>query len=288
MLCGNQGFSGFCYDLHLVAIGIKEAEVGGPVFFGEGFEDVEVAGILNNMELNGKIALVTGAARGLGREVASSLAEAGAKIIAVDIRPDDLQSTVEEISQNGLDINGYDLDVKDEKQAKKVVDQIFSEEGRIDALINNAGVNTTASTETLPMKEWDRIVNTNLRGAYLMSHLVFPVMKKQKGGHIINIVSSLAQRVKENSPAYVASKWGLLGLSQLMFIDGRKYGIKVTAFSPAGMNTRLLLDRFPDIDQSKLMDPKEVAKTIRSILEMPDNINVADMFLTSTQEETWP
>lgn len=73
-----------------------------------------------------------------------------------------------------------------------------------------------------------------------------------------------------------------------MFIDGRKYDIKVTAFSPAGMNTRLLLDRFPDIDQSKLMDPKEVAKTIQTILEMPENINVADIFLLSLKEETWP
>lgn len=240
------------------------------------------------MDLKGKVVLVTGAARGLGKEIAATLAGAGAKIVATDINSAELGLIVEEISQKNLNIRGIELDIRDEKQAERVINQIISEEGRIDVLINNAGVNVTASTETLPVEEWDRIVDTNLRGAYVLSHLVFPIMKKQKGGHIINIISSLAQRVKENSPAYVASKWGLLGLSQLMFIDGRKYGIKVTAFSPAGMNTRLLLDRFPDIDQSRLMDPKEVAKTIRTILEMPENINVADMFLISTNEETWP
>lgn len=240
------------------------------------------------MDLNNKVALITGSARGLGKEIARNLAEAGATVMATDIRSEELKSTVQEISQNKLNIKGFELDVRDEKQAENVINQIVSEEGRIDVLINNAGVNITASTETLSIEEWDKIMNTNLRGAYVMSHLVFPHMKKQKSGHIINIVSSLAQRVKENSPAYVASKWGLLGLSQLMFMDGRKQGIKVTAFSPAGMNTRLILDRFPDIDQSKLMDPKEVAKTIRTILEMPKNINVADMFLISTTEETWP
>ena len=240
------------------------------------------------MDLKGKVVLITGAARGLGKEVALTLADAGAKIIETEIKSAELGSIVEEISKKNLNVRGVELDVRDEKQAEQAVTQIISEEGGIDVLINNAGVNVTASTETLSIEEWDRIVDTNLRGAYVLSHLVFPFMKKQKSGHIINIVSSLAQRVKENSPAYVASKWGLLGLSQLMFIDGRKYGIKVTAFSPAGMNTRLLLDRFPDIDQSRLMDPKEVAKTIRTILEMPPNINVADMFLISTKEETWP
>jgi NADP-dependent 3-hydroxy acid dehydrogenase YdfG len=240
------------------------------------------------MDLKNKTVLITGAARGLGKELAILLSKTGAKIIAADIRTKELKETVKNIASGGGIVRGVKLDVRDEKQAQLAVREILSKEKGIDVLINNAGVNATASTETLSVKEWDRIVNTNLRGAYVMSHFVFPIMKKQKGGHIINIVSSLAQRVKENSPAYVASKWGLLGLSQLLFVDGRKHRIKVTAFSPAGMNTQLLLERFPDIDKSKLMDPKEVAKVIRTILEMPENINVADIFVLSSKEETWP
>lgn len=121
-----------------------------------------------------------------------------------------------------------------------------------------------------------------------MAHLVFPFMKKQKGGNIVNISSSLTKRVKENSPAYVASKWGVLGLSQLLCIQGKEFGIKVTAFSPSGMNTKLLLDRFPDIDRSKLMDPADAAKVIRFILELPSNVTIPDLFMMSANDETWP
>lgn len=242
------------------------------------------------MNLEGKIVLITGAARGLGKEISAELSQAGASVVATDMRADELQKTVADINSAGASGNvvGKELDVRDEKQAAAVIEEIINEFGKIDVLINNAGVNVTASTETLDIDEWDTIINTNLRGNYLLSHLVFPYMKKSGAGHIICIASSLAKRVKENSPAYVASKWGILGLSQLLFIDGRKYGIKVTAFSPAGMNTRLLLDRFPDLDQSKLLDPSDAAKTIRSVLELPDDVSVPDIFVMSNKEETWP
>lgn len=239
------------------------------------------------MILKDKVVLITGAARGLGKEIVSELAQAGATVIATDMRTNELQQTVEDISQKYGEVIAKELDVRDEKQAKTVIEEIIQKYGKIDVLVNNAGVNVTASTETLSIEEWDRIINTNLRGNYVMAHLVFPFMKKE-GGHIINIASSLAKRVKENSPAYVASKWGILGFTQLLFMEGRKYGIKVTAFSPAGMRTQLLLERFPDIDQTKLLDPADVAKTIRSILELPDTISVPDIFVISDKEETWP
>jgi NADP-dependent 3-hydroxy acid dehydrogenase YdfG len=244
------------------------------------------------MKLKDKVILITGAARGLGKEVANELTHAGSTVIATDMRKGELEETVHAINQskdNNLGkIVAMDLDVRDEKQAEKVIEGVIKDYGHIDVLVNNAGVNVTASTETLSIEEWDRIVNTNLRGNYVMSHLVFPYMKQQGTGHIINIASSLAKRVKENSPAYVASKWGILGLSQILFMDGRKHGIKVAAFSPAGMRTRLILDRFPDIDQTKLLDPADVAKTIRVILELPDSVSVPDIFVISAKEETWP
>ncbi|HSX24999.1 MAG TPA: SDR family oxidoreductase [Candidatus Andersenbacteria bacterium] len=246
--------------------------------------------MVDNSALDNKIALVTGAGRGFGQATATELARAGAIVYVTDIDQETSEKSAEEIKNNtGLEnIFALACDVRNEAQAKEVVEKIVTHHGKIDILINNAGVNVTATVETLSMEEWDRIVSTNLRGQYLMAHLVFPFMKKQKSGNIINISSSLAKRVKENSPAYVASKWGVLGLSQLLCIQGREFGIKVTAFSPSGMNTRLLLDRFPDIDQSKLMDPAEAAKVIRFILELPDSVTIPDIFMMSASDITWP
>ncbi|MDO8512633.1 MAG: SDR family oxidoreductase [bacterium] len=245
------------------------------------------------MTVKGKIALVTGSGRGLGQAICRELALAGATVYVTDIDLETAEKSAIQIKSGvseDLIENIYALacDVRNEAQAKEVIGKIVEEQGRIDILVNNAGVNVTATVEDLSVVEWDRTVSTILRGAYVMSHTVFPQMKKQGGGNIINIVSSLAKRVKENSPAYVASKWGLQGLSQLLYMQGRKYSIKVTALSPAGMRTRMLLDRFPDLDQSKIMDPAEVAKVVRFILELPEEIAIPDLFMMSTKEETWP
>lgn len=244
------------------------------------------------MKLDGNIALVTGAGRGLGQAVSKELAQAGAIVFVTDLDLETAITSAErlktELPRYKENIHALACDVRNEIQAKEVVEKVVTDRGRIDVLINNAGVNVTATVEDLSITEWDRIISTNLRGTYVMSHLVFPIMKKQGKGSIINIASSLAKRVKENSPAYVASKWGILGLSQLLYMQARKHGIKITAFSPAGMRTRLLFDRFPDLDPSKLMDPADAAKVIRFILELPDEIAIPDIFMMSVKEETWP
>lgn len=245
------------------------------------------------MALAGKIALITGGGRGLGQAVGQELAQAGTVIYITDVDQAAAVSSAEQIKASLVknqhhQVHPLACDVRHEQQAQEVITKITADHGRIDILINNAGVNVTATIADLSIAEWDRILDTNLRGTYVMSHLVFPVMKKQASGSIINVVSSLAKRIKENSPAYVASKWGILGLSQLLYMQARRYGIRVTAFSPAGMRTRLLLDRFPDLDQSKLLDPAEVAKVIRFILELPADVAIPDIFMMSLQEETWP
>lgn len=245
------------------------------------------------MTLAKKVALVTGGGRGLGQAVCKELAQADAFVFVTDIDQITAEQSAAQLKavvspDQQKNIFALACDVRDEKLARGVVEKIIADQNKIDVLVNNAGVNVTATIEDLGISEWDRIVSTNLRGAYVLSYLVFPVMKKQGSGSIINVVSSLAKRVKENSPAYVASKWGLLGLSQLLYLQARKYGIKVTAFSPAGMRTRLLLDRFPDLDTSKLMDPTDAAKVIRFILELPNDVAIPDLFMMSIKEETWP
>src|SRR5205807_3028249 len=120
------------------------------------------------------------------------------------------------------------------------------------------------------VSEWDRILGVNLRGPFVLSRLAFPTMKRQGSGQIVNIVSTAAKRAWANASAYHASKWGLLGLSHALHVEGRDVGIGVTAVIAGGMRTPFILDRFPDVDPGVLQDPRNVAETIKFVLTQPD------------------
>src|SRR5699024_7077481 len=123
--------------------------------------------------------------------------------------------------------------------------QITSEFGSLDVLVNNAGVDRTVSIDEMSVDDWDRILAVNLRGPFVMSKRVLPVMKERGGGHIVNIVSTAAKRAWPNASAYHASKWGLLGFSHALHVEARPHQVKVTAIVAGGMRTPFLLDRFP-------------------------------------------
>lgn len=243
------------------------------------------------MSLTGKVALVTGGGRGLGQETCRELARAGAEVILADVDQELAGASAAQIRSDGTDmrVTAVRCDVRDETQIAHVLKGVAERYGRLHILVNNAGVNVTASTETLSLEEWDRILATNLRGPFVLSKLALPLLKNAGSGDIVNVISSFAKRVRENCPAYVASKWGLLGYSQLLYLEARKYNIRVTAFSPAAMRTRLLLDRFPDMDQARLQEPAEVAKIIRFLLELPAGVTVPDIYVVSpNNEDAWP
>jgi NAD(P)-dependent dehydrogenase (short-subunit alcohol dehydrogenase family) len=163
-----------------------------------------------------------------------------------------------------------------------------SDFGRVDVLVNNAGVDRTVSLEEMPVQDWDRIIAVNLRGPFVMSKLLLPRMKKQGGGHIVNIVSTAAKRAWANASAYHASKWGLLGLSHAMHVEARPHGVKVTAVIAGGMRTPFLLDRFPDLDPGLLQDPNNVAETVRFVLTQPDESVIPEVMVLPMRETSWP
>src|SRR5690606_6775255 len=133
---------------------------------------------------------------------------------------------------------GRRLDVCNERDAHDVIDATVAEHGRLDAIVNNAGIDVTKSVIDMSLDEWDRVVAVNLRGPFVMSKLAFETMRRQgRGGHIVNIVSTAARRAWANAAAYHASKWGLLGLSHALHVEGREHRIKVTALIAGGMRT---------------------------------------------------
>ncbi len=238
---------------------------------------------MNSSSLEGKVTLVTGGARGLGEAICQNLYAAGAIVIPVDVRSDLLEE-----SGKGYGTKPRVLDVRDEAKVEKTIREIVSEYGRFDILINNAGTDKTLSIEELSIEDWDRVIDVNLRGPFVTSKFAFPIMREQGGGSIVNIASTAAKRAWANAAPYHASKWGLLGLSHTLHVEGRPHNIKVTAIVTGGMRTPFLLDRFPDIDINTLQDPANVANTVRFVLMQPAETVIPEVMVLPMKETSWP
>ncbi len=243
---------------------------------------------MNSPILEGKVALVTGGAGGLGGEICKVLSQEGATVVIADIRGDKAGKLAAELNEQGNKAQPMALDLCNEKQVEDAVAGILSAYGRLDVLVNNAAVDKTVSVEELSVEDWDQIIATNLRGPFLLSKYSLPVMKKQGSGYIVNIVSTASKRAWPNASGYHASKWGLLGLSHALHTEARPHGVKVSAVIAGGMRTPFLLDRFSDIDQSTLQDPHNVAETIRFLLSQPAETVIPEIMVIPMRETSWP
>ncbi|WNZ27362.1 SDR family oxidoreductase [Leptolyngbya sp. NK1-12] len=238
--------------------------------------------------LGGNIALVTGGGRGLGAAICQTLAEAGATVVAADIRLDLAEQVARELRDRGLEAMALPLDITDAAQVETAVQKLIDQYGKIDSLINNAGTDVTLPVEELSIADWDRVISVNLRAPFVLSKLILPIMKQQGRGHIVNVASTAAKRAWANASVYHASKWGLMGLSHALHVEARPYGVKVTAVVAGGMRTPFLLDRFPDIDPDLLQDPKNVADTIRYVLMQPAETVIPEIMVIPMRETSWP
>lgn len=238
--------------------------------------------------LSGKVALVTGGGRGLGAAICETLAEAGAVAIVADIRTDLAQKVTQDLCDRGMEATALSLDITNDSQVEATIQKIVDQYGKIDFLINNAGADVTLSVEELSIADWDKVMNVNLRAPFILSKLIFPIMRQQGGGHIVNISSTASKRAWANASVYHASKWGLMGLSHALHVEGRPHGVKVTAVVAGGMRTPFLLDRFPDIDPNVLQDPKNVAETVRYVLMQPAETVIPEVMVIPTRETSWP
>jgi NADP-dependent 3-hydroxy acid dehydrogenase YdfG len=241
---------------------------------------------MNNVK--GKVILVTGGGQGLGAAICRTMAEDGAKVIAVDVNETKLQNVAKEITDSGGNIKSYSMNVADEKNVEDVINRIIKEYGKIDAVINNAGIDYTKSIEEITYDEWNKVISVNLTGPFNVSKAVYPFMKKNGSGHIVNITSTASKRAWPNASAYHASKWGLLGLSHALHSEARKDNIKVTALVSGGMQTPFILERFPEVDPNVLQDPKNVAETIKYVLCQPAESVIPEVMVLPMRETSWP
>ena len=243
-------------------------------------------------QLAQKIALVTGAGSGLGEATARRLAAAGACVTCIDLDEERARSTAEAIDASGSRAIAVGCDVGDERAVQTAVDRTLQTWNRIDIAVNCAGVDYVLGIEEMTVAQWDRVIGVNLRGPFLVAKAVFPVMKQLAGGDIVNVASTAALRAWGNASAYHASKWGLVGFSRGLGVEGRADGIRVTTIIPGGMNTHWF-DRFPEQgiplpDQSNLQDPANVADAIAYAVALPRGSVMQEMLITPLSETSWP
>lgn len=242
-----------------------------------------------NMEnLRNKSVFVTGGGSGLGAAVCLDLAACGARIAVADINNSTAAETAATIVEKGGEAFSLMLDVGDPQAAEAAIAAASERLEGIDILINNAGTDVTVSINELTFSQWDRILKTNLYGPFILSKLCFPVMAQKGAGQIINIVSTAAKRTWANACGYHASKWGFLGLSHALHVEGRKQGIKVTAVISGGLKTPFILDRFPEVDPDVLQDPANVAATVRFVLSLPPESVIPEVMIIPMRETSWP
>ena len=189
--------------------------------------------------LGGKIALVTGAARGLGREISLGLAQYGASLVLADaVYP---QKTAELVEQSGMRCLAVQTDISDESQVKDLTKMAGAEYQRVDILVNNAGVSQLSytATEELPVDEWDRIVEINLKGTFLCCKHIGKTMIGRSGGSIVNIASTAGITGVSRAPAYCVSKSGIILLTKSLALEWARYNIRVNSIAPHYLETDL-------------------------------------------------
>jgi NAD(P)-dependent dehydrogenase (short-subunit alcohol dehydrogenase family) len=192
------------------------------------------------MKLKDKVALITGGGRGIGKAVAMAYAREGAKLALCARTASEVEQAVKEVQALKVECKGWSCDVSLEEPVQDLVASVMKVFGRIDVLVNNAGVMTRpVPIGELEVKKWDYTVAVNLRGPFLVTRAVLPIMIKQKNGSIINVSSSIGRSAYANFIAYATSKWGLEGFTQTLAAEVRSHNIRANTVEPGYVATKL-------------------------------------------------
>jgi 3-oxoacyl-[acyl-carrier protein] reductase len=222
------------------------------------------------MELKGRVVLITGAGRGIGRALAHAFAAAGASVALLGKTKKNLLEVQRELKDSGAPTVVLAADVSDEGAVSRAVVAAEQQLGPVDVLVNNAGIFVMAPIERLDTLAFDRTLAVNLRGPFLMCRALLPGMKSRKRGHIVNISSTAGRRGFAGGGAYCASKFGLAGLTEAMRYEARASNVRVTCVYPSTVNTDLVKKSGMDFKAERAIQPEDVANAVVSLVAMDD------------------
>ena len=191
------------------------------------------------MDLKGKVALITGAAQGIGKAIAQSLAREGVRVVVGDMALDRARETAEEISGSGLEALAMRMDVSQSGEARQTVEDVLSQWGKLDILINNAGITRDGFLIRMKEKDWDQVMDVNLKGTFNCTQAVLKVMSKQRSGRIVNIASIVGLVGNVGQANYAASKAAVIGFTKSVAREYANRGITVNAIAPGFIETSM-------------------------------------------------
>jgi NAD(P)-dependent dehydrogenase (short-subunit alcohol dehydrogenase family) len=232
--------------------------------------------------LKGKVALVTGASRGIGFAIAQMLGRVGARLSLCAREANRLEKAAEEIQSQGASAVAVPADVTRASDIASLVKKTEQTLGPIEILVNNAGIGYFAPIQQVEEANWNAVLDTNLKAVFLLSKAVAPGMIERRRGHIVNIASLAGKNAFAGGGIYCASKWGMLGLTQCMAEDLRPYGIRVCAICPGTVATEF--SPHAGKDPRKMLQPEDVAHTVEMILTQAPQSFISEVDLRPTQK----
>jgi NAD(P)-dependent dehydrogenase (short-subunit alcohol dehydrogenase family) len=229
------------------------------------------------ISLSGKVALITGGSSGIGRAIALKLSQAGAKIAILDIK--ECEDLLDEIGRDKARF--YKCDVTSADEVREVIRRVYEEFGRIDIVVNSAGVIVRKDAVETSEDEWDKVLNVNLKGPFLVSKYSIPYMIRGGGGSIVNVASGWGLKGGPRAVAYCASKGGLINMTRAMAIDHGKDGIRVNCVAPGDVDTPMLRSEAEQLGMNWEDFLREASNRPLARIGKPEDIANAVLFLVS-------
>jgi 3-oxoacyl-[acyl-carrier protein] reductase len=238
--------------------------------------------------LEGKVAIVTGAGRGIGRSIALTLARSGVRVSLAARSGTQLGAVQAEIQAFGGDAASFPTDVSREADVVTLIRDTVKHFDQLDILVNNAAIGVFGPLVEATADQWDQVMAVNARGPFLMCREAIPYLKQQERSFIINISSAVGIKGYPNQALYTASKHALMGMTKALAREVHQDGIRVHAVCPGGVDTQLIGNARPDLDQSVLMQPQEIADIVLFLVTRQGNAVIDEIQVRRQVSTPWP
>lgn len=229
--------------------------------------------------LSNKVAIVTGAGRGIGRATALALAKEGVNLVLADMRAQEIEAVSNEVRRIGREVITAVTNVTQKSDVESMVKKALDRFGKVDILSNVAGVAVHNLIPDMREQDWDLNITVNLKGIFLCTQAVFSHMCNQGSGHIVNVSSMSGKYGSAKYGAYTASKFGVVGFTEVTRDEGRPYRVKASVVCPGPVDTELRHSNHPDDIREQLIKPEDIADVIVFLVTRPQQVNIPEVMV---------